>query len=350
MNILMCCSDLSYKGGMVSVVKGYLDYPDKGDVEITFVPTHRQGGKAAMALCFAKAYARIVRMAMTGKIDVAHLHVSERGSFVRKGLLLRTLRKMGVRTVLHHHGAEFEQYYASASGRHKRFIRRTLEMADVNIVLSNRLVEMISGKAPAAKVEVLYNAVEVPAANPYSLTASNILFLGRIGRRKGAYDLIEAVRRLDPVLPADVKFLFCGDGEPEGIETLVEKHGLEHRVAHIGWIEGEKKKQFLHDTMINVLPSYHEGLPMTILETMALGIPNISTRIASIPEVITDGETGLLIEPGDIDALAAAISRLVNDDDERRRISEASCSLISQKFSISSAFSKLTHIYKSLIT
>lgn len=349
MNVLMCCSDLSFRGGMVSVVKGYLDYPDKGDVNIIFVPTHREGSRMALIATFARAYARIVALAVRGKIDVAHLHVAERGSFIRKGILLRTLRRLGVKTILHHHGAEFEEYYAGASPRHKRFIRETLALADVNIVLSRRLVPMITGKAPGARVEVLYNAVSVPEMNPYSPSARNVLLLGRLGRRKGAYDLLEAIKRIDSRLPEDVRFLLCGDGEVEQVRTRAGELGISHRIGHVGWVDGEHKNRFLRETMVNVLPSYNEGLPMTILETMSLGIPNISTRIASIPEVITDGETGILIEPGDVDALAEAVVTLASDEPRRMSLSTASHRLIRDRFSIGHAFSTLRGIYRGLI-
>lgn len=348
MNVLMCCSDLSFRGGMVSVVKGYLDYPDKGDVDIRFVPTHCEGSRLTLIGTFARAYARILLLAMRGRIDVAHLHVAERGSFIRKAILLRTLRRLGVRTVLHHHGAEFEEYYASASPRHQRFIRGTLALADVNIVLSRHLVPMITSKAPDAKVEVLYNAVNVPEENPYSSSARNILMLGRLGKRKGAYDLLDAIKKLDSRLPEDVKFLLCGDGEVEEVSARAAELGISHRIAHVGWVDGDMKARFLRETMINVLPSYNEGLPMTILETMALGIPNISTRIASIPEVIDDGKTGLLIEPGDVNALAESILSLVTDEPRRLAISAASHDLIRDRFSIDHAFASLTDIYRSL--
>lgn len=350
MNVLMCCSALSYKGGMVSVVKGYLDYAGKGDVRITFVPTHRDGGKLRLIVCFALAYVRIMAMALRGRIDAAHLHTAERGSFVRKAILLRSLRRLGVKTVLHHHGAEFEEYHASVSPRHRRFIARTLELADANIVLSRRLVDMIRSKAPGARVEVLYNAVPVPESNPYSPDSGYIMFLGRLGKRKGTYDLIEAIRLLDPELPDNVKFLLCGDGEEEQVRALLTRHGLWHRIGHVGWVDGEMKERFLEKTMINVLPSYNEGLPMTILETMARGIPNISTPIASIPEVITDGETGLLVNPGDIPALTASLRRLINDRETRLSISSASHALIARRFSLPAAFGRLTDIYKSLHT
>ncbi len=349
MRILICCSDLTYKGGMVSVVKGYLGYdrwPD--DIELTFVPTHREGGKGALVWCFAKALARIARMARRGEIDVAHLHVAERGSFVRKAMLMRLLHRYGIPVVLHHHGAEFEPWYAGRSPRVRRMIDSALAEADLNIVLSRRLVSGITSKAPAARVEPLYNAVDVPPVNPYTDLRRGVLFLGRLGRRKGTYDLLEAIRRIDADIPADIRFYLCGDGEVDQVRAAVDDMGISHRIAHIGWTDGQLKETILADTMINVLPSYHEGLPMTILETMARGIPNISTPVASIPEVITDGLTGLLVEPGDVEALAGALRRLTGDATLRRSISDASHALILRQFSLPAAIDTLSGIYRRL--
>ncbi len=352
MNVLMCCSDLTVKGGMVSVVRNYLSSPDWGDVDIFFVPTHTTGGKLRLAAMFAQACVRILPLAAAGQFDVAHLHVAERGSFIRKGLLVRMLHRLGVKTVLHHHGAEFEEYYASASSRHKRFIRRTLELADVNIVLSRRLIPMVLDKAPDARVEVVYNAVKVPPSNPYTTTDNNrdaVLFLGRLGHRKGTYDLLEAIKRLDKILPLRIRFLLCGDGEVNEVMSRCKDLGISHRIDHTGWVDGKLKEEFMRRSMINVLPSYNEGLPMTILETMAHGIPNISTRIASIPEVITDGETGLLIEPGDIDALTRALSGLILSPRQRLDISQASYRLVAKGFSLPSTINTLKNIYRSLL-
>lgn len=350
MQVLVCCSDLSYKGGMVSVVKGYLDYRGwDEDVALRFVPTHCDAGKAGLVACFAKALVRIVGMARRGEIDVAHLHVSERGSFVRKGLLLKILKRYGVPVVLHHHGAEFELWYSGLPGWARRWVDGVLSAADLNIVLSRRLIPMIAGKAASARVEALYNAVAVGPDNPYGAGARGVLLLGRLGERKGVYDLLEAMAMIDGSLPRDVKFYLCGDGEVDEVRERVERLGLGHRVAHVGWISGEEKERILVGTMINVLPSYNEGLPMTILETMARGIPNVSTPIASIPEVITDGVTGLLVAPGDVAALAAAIERLASDAGLRSAISEASHELIVSRFSLPGAIARLTEIYRALI-
>lgn len=349
MNVLMCCSDLSYKGGMVSVVRNYLDsdaWP--ADVAITFVPTHRQAGKAGLIWCFARAVARIARMARAGQIDVVHLHVAERGSFVRKGLLVKLLHRFGIPVVLHHHGAEFEEWYAARSPRVRRWIDSILAEADVNIVLSPRLIPMIKSKVPDAKVEAVYNAVATLPANPYLTESQGVLFLGRLGERKGTLDLLEAMRRIDGDIPPGVKFNLCGDGAVDEVRARVDALGLTGRVAHIGWTDGAQKEEILRSTMLNVLPSYNEGLPMTILETMARGIPNLSTPVASIPEVIADGETGLLVPPGDVGALASALRRLILDAGMRRRISDASFSLIAERFSLPVSVSRVAAIYRSL--
>lgn len=349
LRVLMCCSDLSFKGGMVSVVKGYLDsgaWPE--GVRIEFVPTHREGGKLGLVTYFLKAYRRIGAMARRGEIDVAHLHTAERGSFFRKALLAKILRRHGVPVVMHHHGAEFEQFYAGCPAPVRRWISRVLADVDVNIVLSRRLVPMITSKAPEARVEVVYNAVQAPAENPYSLDSKGVLLLGRLGERKGAYDLLEAIRLIDKDIPSDVRFYLCGDGEIDEVKARAESLGIQHRIAHVGWIDGAEKERILSQTMINVLPSYNEGLPMTILETMGRGIPNISTPVASIPEVIHDGQTGLLVNPGDTQALAAALRQLIGDAALRRSISVASHALIRRDFDLTATVPRLVALYRSL--
>ena len=346
-NVLMCCSDLTYKGGMVTVVNNYLNvarWPD--DVKFYFVATHCEAGKVGLLMQFLKGLRQV--LALRKKIDVAHLHVAERGSFVRKGLLARMLHGMGIPVVLHHHGAEFEPWYEGCSAPMRKWIDSILEMVDLNIVLSRRLEPMILRKAPKARVMALYNAVATFPENLYDADRKEVLFLGRLGERKGTYLLLEAIRNLDRELPRDIVFNLCGDGEVDHVRDMVENMGIAHRIGHIGWTAGELKEQILSRAVLNVLPSYNEGLPMTILETMARGIPNFSTRVASIPEVIEDGVTGLLMDPGRVDQLTDGLRRLLTDRGLRQTISENSFNLISEKFSLQSTVRRLDDIYSSL--
>ena len=339
--ILMCGSDLSVKGGIVSVVKNHLSYKQWSPYEITYIPTHIDQSRFKVAAFFAISWVKTVVKAFTGRYKILYLHTAERGSFFRKAILAWSLKPFGMRIIMHHHAAEFEEFYAVLPTCARRFVNKTLEMVDLNLVLSERLVDMITSKTSLSKVKVLYNAVQTYDTNPYKHESKYILFLGRIGKRKGAYDLLEAIKQLDPVLDAQYKFLLCGDGEVEQIRKLVDAYGLTNRVAHVGWIEGQQKTEYLRETMINVLPSYHEGLPMTILETMALGIPNISTPVASIPEVIQDGVNGLLVTPGNVHQLADAIERLCKDSELRMEISAQAWKDISERFALDIHVSKL---------
>lgn len=348
-DVLMCGSVLDVKGGMVSVVKNYLGYQEWGEVKLHYIPTHIEKNKFLLIPYFGIEYLRILFGAMMGKYQMAHLHTAERGSFYRKAFLVRTLRHFGVKTILHHHAAEFELFYASLKEEKKQYVNSILELADVNIVLSKRLVPMIKDKAPRANVEVLYNAVNTYPSNPYNNQAKNILFLGRLGNRKGTYDLLEAIKLLDEQIGSEFRFYLCGDGDLEGVKKRIAELNISHRIAHIGWTDGEMKKEFLANTLINVLPSYNEGLPMTMLETMAYGIPNISTSIASIPEVLRDGENGFLIKPGDVNLLASRIKQLVDDKELRKVFSDKSYLLITRCFSLNHNIERLKEMYKKLL-
>ena len=348
--VLMHCSTLNTKGGMVSVTKNYLGYKGWGDYEIKFIPTHFDTNKWMVMAYFALQFGRIWWHVMTGNYKIAHLHTAERGSFWRKKFLMDFYHKHGIKVVMHHHAAEFEDFYEKCTEAQKLKVKKALADADVNIVLSKRLVPMIKEKQPKARVEVLYNAVNTYENNPYSLEARNVLFMGRLGVRKGTFDLIEAIKRLDKDIPADVKFYLCGDMGENEVHQKVKELGIERRIAHVGWIDGEQKREFIRKSMINCLPSYNEGLPMTILETMAAGIPNISTNIASIPEVLVDGENGYLITPGDVDALVDRLRILINEPDLRKKFSEASYALVTRDFSLVSNIKKLKGLYDSLLT
>lgn len=345
-NVLMCGSDMdAYKGGMVTVVRNYLECGDFKSSRLIFVPTHTAGSKLRRIACYAGAYIKIVFLLLGKKIDIAHLHMSERGSFYRKAWLLRLLHTFRVPVILHHHGAEFEDFYAKLSPRGKEYVRKILESAQCNLVLSELLKEKMKKKAPDASVQVLPNAVTVPEERRYQPAPAKIVMLGRQGKRKGSYDLLEALAGIKDQLPEETELWLCGDGAVEEVKARAAMLGLEKQLAYTGWIAGEEKAACLKDATIHVLPSYREALPMSILETMSLGIPNISTDIASIPEVIHDGVNGFLIKPGDIEGLQKAVLRLLKDTELRENMSRSSYQQMQEQYSLHACVQKLEAIY-----
>ena len=344
----MCSSTLSTKGGIISVVRNYLSNNSWKEHKFIHVATHLDTNKFILLLFFGISYLKVILITLFTHYKIAHLHTSERGSFWRKHLILNTLKMFGKKVILHHHGAEFDLFFENCSSRQQRKIIKTLEKADMNIVLSERLINMIKSKAPQAKVSVLYNAVNTYSTIPYNPDARNILFLGRLGQRKGTYDLLKSIKLLDDIIDKDIQFYLCGDGNIEGVRQKVSELNIEHRIAHIGWISGPQKNNILQNSMINVLPSYNEGLPMTILETMAYGIPNISTNIASIPEVIKHDINGFLIQPGDIEALTQSLKELISNKTLRLSFSKASYDMIMNNFSLDAKIEQLESIYNQL--
>ena len=111
----------------------------------------------------------------------------------------------------------------------------------------------------------------------------------------------------------------------------------------------DEKDQIAAHAICHVLPSYREVLPMSILETMALGIPNISTRIASIPEVIEDEVQGLLIEAGDVEALANAMRRICLKREVSKEMSRQAYELMRTEFSVEICCNKLRQIYREVL-
>ena len=347
--VLMCGSDIrTVKGGMVTVEKNYLEYPGWKKAEITFIPTHTEGNPLQKCLCFAGGWRKVLGCLIRKRADILHLHMAERGSFYRKAWLLKLGHWFGVPVVIHHHGAEFEDFYGTLSEKKKQYVKEILEEADLNLVLSERLKQELLQKAPLAKTEVLHNAVPVPDRIPDRTNVDRILMLGAQGKRKGSYDLLEAVAAIDKKLPETIKVWMCGDEDVTGVRHRVEELGLQNRIEHVGWIAGAEREECLSRAMLHVLPSYREGLPMSILETMGQGIPNISTRIASIPEVIQDGENGFLITPGDVETLQDRILKLVSEDRLRREFSEKGARLIRESFSLKASIDRLEHFYEEI--
>jgi glycosyltransferase involved in cell wall biosynthesis len=104
----------------------------------------------------------------------------------------------------------------------------------------------------------------------------------------------------------------------------------------------------LGETDALVLPSWIEGLPLVVLEGMAVGQPVVATAVGGTPEAVVDGETGLLVPPRDVPALAGALEQLLGDDDLRRRLGEAGRSRVESHFAASAMTQRILEIYDEL--
>jgi colanic acid/amylovoran biosynthesis glycosyltransferase len=133
--------------------------------------------------------------------------------------------------------------------------------------------------------------------------APRLVCVGRLCEQKGQLLLIEAARHLAST-GQPFELVLAGDGEMRSeIEDLIARSGLTKQVRITGWISSQQVRDELLNARVMVLPSFAEGLPVVIMESMALGRPVLSTTVAGIPELVRHGVDGWLIAPGDVDVL-----------------------------------------------
>ena len=176
----------------------------------------------------------------------------------------------------------------------------------------------------------------------------NFLFLGRLGKRKGAYDLLEVLRDNKIYYQEKVKLFIGGDGEVEHVLKRIREYKLEEMVEYVGWVTGEKKIELLNNADVYVLPSYSEGLPISILEAMSYKLPIISTNIGGIPEVVFNAQNGYLITPGDQPALKRCIDKMLESSITRKKMGEKSY-ILSKKHFPNEIEKELITIYEGLV-
>jgi glycosyltransferase involved in cell wall biosynthesis len=177
------------------------------------------------------------------------------------------------------------------------------------------------------RVTVLPNpAPDVPDLPPrqelraeLALEGRVLAFAGRLGPQKAVGVALEAVAR-----SPGVTLVVAGDGpERAGLERRTSELEIDERVRFLGSVPRETVLRLFAAADASVLPSAWENLPHTVVESLAVGCPVIATRVGGVPEVVRDGENGLLVRPGDVEALAAAIVRLFEDGGLRARLAAA---------------------------
>ncbi|MDY7036653.1 MAG: glycosyltransferase family 4 protein [Thermodesulfobacteriota bacterium] len=200
------------------------------------------------------------------------------------------------------------------------------------------------------RVQVIENGINLDQfptkkVNPHPTLSNQILFLGRIGQRKGIYDIIEAATLL---LPAKYKFTLAGDGEIHQVKKLVLHRKLQDIIDVPGWVDHKRKATLLRQADLFLLPSYHEGLPISILEAMASYLPVIATPVGGIPQLVKHNENGYLVPPGDHKALANAIEKIFSDPERWARFSRRSRQIVQQNFSMARVKNDLSRLYEGL--
>lgn len=291
----------------------------------------------------ASALARLLRRE---RVDLLHTHTLAAANALGRFAARRT----GIPVVSHLH----------IENRFRPSTRPLLQAADnvtarwaaALVAVSEDTRRAYERQGYPRRIEVVHNGVALDGATPGGVRAElgipvEAPLVGEVGRLcevKGQRELIEALAEV----PDAHAVLVGADLEQGGayrrtLEQAAERAGVRDRVVFAG--EREDARAVVAELDVLALPSWTEGLPLVVLEAMALRRPVVATPVGGTPEVVVDGETGVLVPPRDPAALAEALRRLIADADLRRRLGEAGYERVRSRFSEQAMQERVLAIY-----
>ena len=249
-----------------------------------------------------------------------------------------------------HYLGSLDIFYNSSSKFRKGLIRFFLKKCDKIGVLSLKVKKIISSFVDPN------NIIMLPSSIDYSLFTNNnkvldlpndnytkILFLGGFDAyKKGILDIIKAIPE---ILEKNNKILFILTSSKK---LNIDIHNVSENILLLDWIPLKDKIPLYNSCDIFLLPSYDEGLPYSMIEAMAAGLPIVASNVGGIPEVIKDNENGFLINPGDIKEMVSRLNYLIENEDVRLKMKINNKNLIKSDYSLENNIKKIKGIYKKL--
>ena len=262
-------------------------------------------------LIFVTALINLIYYILFRKIKIVHLHSASGNSFKRKSIIIKVAKALGAKVVMHMHGGKFKMYYELNTS----FVKPVLDRCDAIVAISEYWQDYFISQLGYQNTFHIPNIVATPHKYPKSESNNyfTFYFLGKICDDKGIFDLMEVVKNNKNVLEGNVRFLIGGNGEVERLIKEIDEAKLSIIVDYIGWVSGADKIELMNKSDAFILPSYIEGMPISILEAMSYSLPVISTNVGGIPDIMQDGINGYMIKPGDKEGLLNAILSLSQD-------------------------------------
>lgn len=302
----------NHPGGISAVVQYWSKYFD----DLQYYSTFKEGGKLLKLSVFGGSVVRLwFKIHFDKKVRILHAHTAAGTDFKRTSLIVKLAKKAGLKVVLHSHASSFKDYFAQSSDIEKSRILDVLKMADVLVVLSYSWKEYFTGIGmPEEKIVILHNIAAYPTLKVVEKNENKVrlLFMGEIGERKGVFDLLRAISEHKQELEDKIELRIGGNKQEEKLMSVINGNGLQDFVKFEGFVTGENKIELFNWANVYVLPSFNEGLPISILEAMSYKMPIVSTPVGGIPEVV-DESNGVLVTPGASDEIYTAITKYVNN-------------------------------------
>ncbi|MGO8823217.1 MAG: glycosyltransferase family 4 protein [Desulfomonilaceae bacterium] len=295
--------------------------------------------------------------------DFVHIHVPFPDGFLGTIVFMIIARFAGTKILLHIHGTDWDTVYTKKSQLIKFVFRIGLLLPQQIVVLYETWRININKLFAKANVQTIPNCLEdIEPPNPVlaqeirsQLGLDNdefiVLTVGFVGLRKGYLDILDALPQVVKTNNS-VRFVFVGGeeyrGESSPVMARIEKETLDRWVVITGEVPRSKIPAYFAIADVFLLPSRQEGMPISILEAMRARLPIITTAVGGIPEMIEDGQSGILIEPGNPVAIAQAVTNLLKNEKLRIKLSLGARTVFENKYEAHVCISQLSSIYNSM--
>lgn len=342
--VLTVGPDIRDLGGISAILRTYRSVVPG----FVFSPTNSRRGTVMGVFVLAGTLAKLPYYRLRGH-NVLHAHGASGKSFTRKRLLMNVARLLGYKTIFHCHGGGFREFAAQAGAEH---IARQLGKFDAIVGLTPEWKDFFSSSLNHQRVVVVANVVEAPS-EPIVREPRNpgeplkAVFLGKICDQKGVFDLLEAINLRRNDLAGKLKVRIGGNGESDRLKETIERLELGQIVEYIGGVYGQEKDALLRESELMLLPSYTEGMPITLLEAGVYSMTSLATPVGGVPSLIKPGVNGTLVSPGDLEAIGQVLVEYA-DSPERVREEGLNALRMVEPHLPSSVNQTLNNLYTSL--
>jgi len=306
--------------------------------------SHRAPGARGLFLALAHFAESAVLARELKRRRIAHLHNHFANSAATVGLL--ATRMLGIGWSFTMHGISETDYPAGL------MLGRKIEAADMVACVSlfGRAQAMrLVGPEHWDKLTIVRCGIpfdRLPQPGTKTGHAPTIICVGRLSPEKGQAGLLRAFASLR-TSNSNAKLKLVGDGpDRETLEALAREMGVTEAVTFTGRLSEDDTLAQIAQSDLLVLSSFMEGLPIVLMEAMALGVPVVASRVAGIPELVEDGSTGLLFAPSDWDGLKACMERLLGDGTLQAEIAERARKKVAEEFDVRGSAKVLAGLFE----
>lgn len=271
-----------------------------------------------------------------------------------------TAKVLGRKVILHDMGQYVAELYRNSGPGMRKWVKLITRMADASIVLGETTRKVYEGFMPLDKVFAVPAAVSdsagisVAGVPPPNAGIVNILFFSFLQESKGVWTAVRAVP-LVAAQNANVHFTFAGPVESENllikIKDFIRANNCENRFEYAGYISDDKQRSYLYRQCdIYIFPTLRDVFGLVLLHAMAEKKPVIASREGAVPEIVDDGETGILIPKGDEQALAQRILELAKDAGLRHRMGQAGRAKYERMYTLEKYADRMICVFKTFET